>query len=222
MTPAIQNAFVSAQKLKLSYFGLQHPDGTVARRIKKLNTPEKIAEFQEYLLAIPPGPYVIVCRASSRDALIKYPVNTVNANLSSAPKEKQNVPEMVPKTHKDVDPEKYGKLQAQLEYQEIQIADLQKENADLRTMITELEATIEELETETDELQEPAPVEPMTQILAGLQPVIPVLAESVVDWLKGKTAQPAPQQPVVDLKALAAEIIRQTEQAQQQNGMQNE
>lgn len=223
MTPSVEQAFEQAATLQMRYYGIKTKDGAkVVRKISLLeNEADKINDFKTYLYNIPPGEYLLVCRRSARDPLIEYPVNTVNAQPRGIA-ENKNVSDSVTKTQKkDVDPEKFGRLQAQLEYQEKQIAELQTENAQLRTIITELEAQIEDLENETEELSEPVTLTPMQQIAQQLQPVVPVLAESLVDWIKSKSnnvqAPPQPaQQPVVDLEALAEIIIRKSAEAQQQ------
>jgi len=225
MTPEIKNAFEAAEKMQMQYYGIQNMDTSWTKVLRKIDSPEKMEHFKSYLLNIPPGPYLLVCRRGSRDPLIKYPVNTVNAVFSEKEKNK-DFPEKVTKTQKDVDPEKYGRLTAQLEYQEKQINELISENAALKNVISDLESQIEDLENESIEMSEPAAMTPLNQLAQSLQPVVPVLAESLVDWIKSKAvhqqqAQPVnPEQIQIDYNILSDMIIRKSNEAmqQQQNG----
>lgn len=213
---AIEKTFEQAKKLGFSHYGLQDSD---KRFVKKNHIVSEIsiAELKEMVYSLPAGDYVLVCSNGGRSEKVYYPFNTANASPPPPISENQDFPKMVSKTHKEIDPEKFGKLTAQLEYQETKIRELETRVAELQSENDVLLSELSELETEQNELSEPPPP-PTAQdkLLDAVAPVIPVLAENLISFLKSKNTAPAQlaQPAPIDYEKLAEQVLKLSNEAQ--------
>lgn len=225
MSNAIENAFIQAQRLNFRYYGIQYLDGSFARKMFKITGPADLENLKNYFYNMPAGEYLLCCRHNSRREIVTYKINTVNVVNVVQPDEpkNQNVSEKVTKTQKDIDPEKFGKLTAQLEYQETRIKELNDEIIRLQGIISEYETELEDLADAAETLQQPAETTPLQILAQSLQPVVPVLAESLVDFIKSKSqnATPAPAPvPPIDYNLVANMVLEKIQQAANAQNMQ--
>lgn len=198
-------------------------DAATGETVIPFNSPKTAPDLEriyKLIPSLPAGRYVISCKTNPKHGGFKLPFDVGNVeeqsktdNMLSANEEKR-AQQSQQTPFSDSHLQKLGDLQAQ-------VARLTSENTYLQVENARHLETISDLEEELDSLSQLSEKPSMgMQIMEGIAPVIPRLADLLIEKLSSpqisQQAIPVQTAPVIDYEQLAEAIIKNQMQEQNQ------